>query len=63
MGAKICILFYRWALGILAFNMVVGVPPFQARGEKVFEKIKTGRVIFPAKYVRYTNKKYRKDFC
>ena len=57
MGAKICILFYRWALGILAFNMVVGVPPFQARGEKVFEKIKTGRVIFPARYVRYTNKK------
>jgi len=39
-----------WALGILAFNMLVGVPPFQARGDAVFKKIKTGRVVFPAKY-------------
>jgi len=30
--------------------MLVGVPPFQARGDAVFKKIKTGRVVFPAKY-------------
>ena len=50
-------LFFRWALGILTFNMLVGVPPFQARGDAVFKKIKTGRVVFPAKYVSYQRKK------
>ena len=39
-------------MGILAFNMLVGVPPFQARGDAVFKKIKTDKVNFPAKYVR-----------
>jgi len=44
------LLFLRWALGILAFNMLAGVPPFQARGDAVFKKIKTARVVFPGKY-------------
>ena len=52
---QICILLHcvRWALGILTFSMLVGVPPFQARGDAVFQRIKTGNVVFPARYVRY----------
>lgn len=37
-----------WSIGILAFELLTGSPPFESNGqEETFNKINLGKVIFP----------------
>ena len=45
-------LLYRWALGILLYNMMFGAPPFMARSrEEEYRGIRENRPKFPSRVV------------